>query len=94
MLQNFTGGSAVGFKLDSLLKLTDTRASNSRMTLMHYLCKYCSGYLCHPHGSLGPSWHASVLAVAPENLMSTKPLGPIGKGRGNGQCRLIGGQCT
>ena len=32
-------GSAVGFKLDSLLKLTDTRASNSKMTLMHYLCK-------------------------------------------------------
>ncbi|XP_076925924.1 formin-like protein 17 [Bidens hawaiensis] len=32
-------GAAVGFKLDSLLKLTDTRASNSRMTLMHYLCK-------------------------------------------------------
>ncbi|CAK9148028.1 unnamed protein product [Ilex paraguariensis] len=33
-------GSAIGFKLDSLLKLTDTRASNSKMTLMHYLCKY------------------------------------------------------
>nr|ACT55265.1 formin 2B [Physcomitrium patens] len=32
-------GSAIGFKLDSLLKLTDTRARNNRMTLMHYLCK-------------------------------------------------------
>lgn len=32
-------GSAVGFKLDSLLKLADTRASNNKMTLMHYLCK-------------------------------------------------------
>ncbi|KAK4395930.1 Formin-like protein 20 [Sesamum angolense] len=32
-------GSALGFKLDSLLKLTDTRASNNKMTLMHYLCK-------------------------------------------------------
>ncbi|XLR62089.1 hypothetical protein S83_012761 [Arachis hypogaea] len=32
-------GSAIGFKLDSLLKLTDTRASNNKMTLMHYLCK-------------------------------------------------------
>ncbi|XP_052210305.1 formin-like protein 18 isoform X2 [Diospyros lotus] len=32
-------GSAVGFRLDSLLKLTDTRARNNRMTLMHYLCK-------------------------------------------------------
>ncbi|XLT28871.1 hypothetical protein HN873_060163 [Arachis hypogaea] len=27
------------FKLDSLFKLTDTRASNNKMTLMHYLCK-------------------------------------------------------
>lgn len=35
---NFTG-SAVGFKLDSLLKLSDTRARNNKMTLMHYLCK-------------------------------------------------------
>lgn len=34
-------GSAVGFKLDSLLKLADTRASTSKMTLMHYLCKVC-----------------------------------------------------
>ncbi|MFS7917660.1 putative formin, FH2 domain-containing protein [Helianthus anomalus] len=35
----FVLGSAVGFRLDSLLKLTDTRARNTRMTLMHYLCK-------------------------------------------------------
>ncbi|XP_068476056.1 formin-like protein 18 isoform X5 [Phaseolus vulgaris] len=35
-------GSAVGFRLDSLLKLTDTRARNSKMTLMHYLCKVLS----------------------------------------------------
>jgi len=34
-----TAGSAVGFKLDSLLKLSDTRARNNKMTLMHYLCK-------------------------------------------------------
>ncbi|XWS17870.1 hypothetical protein CRYUN_Cryun33cG0105600 [Craigia yunnanensis] len=32
-------GSAIGFRLDSLLKLTDTRAQNNKMTLMHYLCK-------------------------------------------------------
>ncbi|MED6122405.1 Formin-like protein 20 [Stylosanthes scabra] len=32
-------GAAVGFKLDSLLKLTDTRATTGKMTLMHYLCK-------------------------------------------------------
>ncbi|KAI3686528.1 hypothetical protein L1987_80207 [Smallanthus sonchifolius] len=37
--QGTARGAAVGFKLDSLLKLTDTRASNSRMTLMHYLCR-------------------------------------------------------
>ncbi|CAH9144053.1 unnamed protein product [Cuscuta epithymum] len=36
--QGTARGSAVGFKLDSLLKLSDTRANN-RMTLMHYLCK-------------------------------------------------------
>ncbi|KAE8663438.1 Formin-like protein 17 [Hibiscus syriacus] len=34
--------SAVGFRLDSLLKLTDTRARNKKMTLMHYLCKVLS----------------------------------------------------
>ncbi|KAF2313020.1 hypothetical protein GH714_008783 [Hevea brasiliensis] len=32
-------GSAIGFRLDSLLKLTDTRARNNKMTLMNYLCK-------------------------------------------------------
>jgi hypothetical protein len=32
-------GSAVGFRLDSLLKLSDTRARNNKMTLMHYLSK-------------------------------------------------------
>ena len=35
----FPVGSAIGFRLDSLLKLTDTRARNNKMTLMHYLCK-------------------------------------------------------
>ncbi|CAK7338215.1 unnamed protein product [Dovyalis caffra] len=34
-----SAGSAIGFRLDSLLKLTDTRARNNKMTLMHYLCK-------------------------------------------------------
>nr|XP_009795104.1 PREDICTED: formin-like protein 18 isoform X1 [Nicotiana sylvestris]XP_016480369.1 PREDICTED: formin-like protein 18 [Nicotiana tabacum] len=37
--QGTARGSAAGFKLDSLLKLTDTRSSNAKMTLMHYLCK-------------------------------------------------------
>nr|XP_016507221.1 PREDICTED: LOW QUALITY PROTEIN: formin-like protein 14 [Nicotiana tabacum] len=37
--QGTARGSAVGFKLDSLLKLSDTQATNNKMTLMHYLCK-------------------------------------------------------
>ncbi|KAI3688790.1 hypothetical protein L2E82_46617 [Cichorium intybus] len=37
--QGTARGAAVGFKLDSLLKLTDTRSTTSKMTLMHYLCK-------------------------------------------------------
>ncbi|XP_060210118.1 formin-like protein 18 isoform X1 [Lycium barbarum] len=37
--QGTARGSAAGFKLDSLLKLTDTRSWNKNMTLMHYLCK-------------------------------------------------------
>lgn len=37
--QGTARGSAVGFRLDSLLKLSDTRSRNNKMTLMHYLCK-------------------------------------------------------
>ncbi|PIA62884.1 hypothetical protein AQUCO_00200716v1 [Aquilegia coerulea] len=37
--QGTARGSAIGFRLDSLLKLSDTRASNNKMTLMHFLCK-------------------------------------------------------
>ncbi|XP_065009628.1 formin-like protein 5 [Musa acuminata AAA Group] len=37
--QGTARGSAIGFHLDSLLKLTDTRSTNNKMTLMHYLCK-------------------------------------------------------
>ncbi|KAJ8568156.1 hypothetical protein K7X08_020878 [Anisodus acutangulus] len=37
--QGTARGSDVGVKLDSLLKLSDTRARNNKMTLMHYLCK-------------------------------------------------------
>ncbi|KAG9133910.1 hypothetical protein Leryth_004625 [Lithospermum erythrorhizon] len=40
--QGTARGSAVGFRLDSLLKLTDTRSRNNKMTLMHYLCKVLS----------------------------------------------------
>ncbi|KAK4368831.1 hypothetical protein RND71_012623 [Anisodus tanguticus] len=47
--QGTARGSAVGFKLDSLLKLSDTRARNNKMTLMHYLCKpqFCACYMGH-----------------------------------------------
>ncbi|KAG7608475.1 Formin FH2 domain [Arabidopsis suecica] len=37
--QGTARGRAVGFRLDSLLILSETRADNSKMTLMHYLCK-------------------------------------------------------
>ncbi|XP_022134826.1 formin-like protein 13 isoform X2 [Momordica charantia] len=43
--QGTARGSAIGFRLDSLLKLTDTRARNNKMTLMHYLCKILSDKL-------------------------------------------------
>ncbi|KAG2668287.1 hypothetical protein I3760_15G153200 [Carya illinoinensis] len=43
--QGTARGSAIGFSLDSLLKLTDTRAQNHKMTLMHYLCKVLSDKL-------------------------------------------------
>ncbi|PKU59452.1 Formin-like protein 5 [Dendrobium catenatum] len=45
--QGTARGSAIGFRLDSLLKLTDTRATNSKMTLMHYLCKVLSSRSPH-----------------------------------------------
>ncbi|PWA73416.1 formin, FH2 domain-containing protein [Artemisia annua] len=32
-------GDAIGFRLESLLKLTDIRSNNHRTSLMHYLCK-------------------------------------------------------
>ncbi|CAL9090305.1 unnamed protein product [Musa textilis] len=45
--QGTARGSAVGFRLDSLLKLSDTRATNNRMTLMHYLCKVLAEKSAH-----------------------------------------------
>ncbi|KAJ6805311.1 formin-like protein 20 [Iris pallida] len=44
--QGTARGSAVGFRLDSLLKLADTRANN-KMTLMHYLCKVLASRAPH-----------------------------------------------
>lgn len=45
--QGTARGSAIGFRLDSLLKLTDTRATNNKMTLMHYLCKVLASRFRH-----------------------------------------------
>ncbi|KAF5801695.1 putative formin, FH2 domain-containing protein [Helianthus annuus] len=45
--QGTARGSAIGFKLDSLLKLSDTRARNNKMTLMHYLCKLLAEKMPH-----------------------------------------------
>jgi hypothetical protein len=53
----FFVGSAVGFRLDSLLKLSDTRARNNKMTLMHYLSKvplYSYFYMILTFGSTAP----------------------------------------
>ena len=36
-LQGNYAGNAAGFKLSSLLKLTEVRANKARMTLMHYV---------------------------------------------------------
>uniref|UniRef100_A0A1J3D8K4 Formin-like protein n=1 Tax=Noccaea caerulescens TaxID=107243 RepID=A0A1J3D8K4_NOCCA len=40
-------GSAVGFKLETLLKLSETFAPNINMTLMHYLCKVLASKAPH-----------------------------------------------
>ncbi|CAM8943384.1 unnamed protein product [Rhodiola kirilowii] len=59
-------GSAVGFKLDSLLKLYDTRSSTSKMTLMHYLCKVLaskSPTLLDFHNDLGSIEAASKIQL-------------------------------
>ncbi|GJS79790.1 formin-like protein 14 [Tanacetum coccineum] len=45
--QGTARGSAIGFKLDNLLKLSDTRARNNKMTLMHYLCKLYEQFLTY-----------------------------------------------
>ncbi|OAY74248.1 Formin-like protein 5 [Ananas comosus] len=53
--QGTARGAAVGFRLDSLPKLSDTRATNNKMTLMHYLCKVLaakSPYLMDFHEDL------------------------------------------
>ncbi|CAH2036171.1 unnamed protein product [Thlaspi arvense] len=53
--QGTAKGDAVGYKLESLLKLSDTCVPNSKMTLMHYLCKvltYKASHLLDFHKDL------------------------------------------
>lgn len=61
-------GSAIGFRLDSLLKLTDTRAWNHKMTLMHYLCKVQVGtYFLWVHII---TWLSNGLKILLEHMVS------------------------
>lgn len=62
-------GSAIGFKLDSLLKLSDTRASNNKMTLMHYLCK---GLASKSPGLL--DFHLDLVSLEPATKIQLKSL--------------------
>ncbi|KAL6175465.1 hypothetical protein ACLB2K_052106 [Fragaria x ananassa] len=67
--QGTARGSAVGFKLDSLLKLADTRASTSKMTLMHYLCK---GLASRSPELLG--FHQDLVNLEPASKIQLKSL--------------------
>uniref|UniRef100_A0A1D1ZC80 Formin-like protein n=2 Tax=Anthurium amnicola TaxID=1678845 RepID=A0A1D1ZC80_9ARAE len=67
--QGTARGSAVGFRLDSLLKLTDTRATNNKMTLMHYLCKVLA--------SRSPNlldFHEDLISLEDASKIQLKPL--------------------
>lgn len=67
--QGTARGSAVGFKLDSLLKLIDTRATNNKMTLMHYLCKVLA--------SKSPAlldFHEDLFSLEPASKIQLKSL--------------------
>ncbi|PWA76983.1 hypothetical protein CTI12_AA228360 [Artemisia annua] len=59
-------GDAIGFRLESLLKLTDIRSDNNRTSLMHYLCKVLADKqpeLLNFSKDLGGLVHASKLLV-------------------------------
>lgn len=60
-------GAAVGFRLDSLLKLADTRAADNKMTLMHYLCKV---WLCFDPLWLSSLWFILEIAALVLFLLS------------------------
>ncbi|KAI3513867.1 hypothetical protein L1887_12082 [Cichorium endivia] len=78
--QGTTRGAAVGFRLDSLLKLNETRARSTKMTLMHYLCKVLADKLpelldfSKELGSLEPASKIQLKILAEEMQAITKGL--------------------
>ncbi|KAJ4840960.1 hypothetical protein Tsubulata_018154 [Turnera subulata] len=78
--QGTARGAAVGFRLDSLLKLTETRARNNKMTLMHYLCKVLADKLpelldfSNDLPSLEPATKIQLKLLAEEMQAVTKGL--------------------
>ncbi|KAL1165143.1 hypothetical protein V6Z11_A06G112100 [Gossypium hirsutum] len=70
--QGTARGSAIGFRLDSLLKLTDTRAQNSKMTLMHYLCKIQLKFLAEEMQAISKG-----LEKVLQELSSSENDGPV-----------------
>ncbi|KAI3801728.1 hypothetical protein L1987_29841 [Smallanthus sonchifolius] len=78
--QGTARGSAVGFRLDSILKLNETRARNNKMTLMHYLCKVLADKLpelldfSKELGSLEPASKIQLKLLAEEMQTITKGL--------------------
>ncbi|CAH1451241.1 unnamed protein product [Lactuca virosa] len=67
--QETAKGDAVGFKLDSLLKLSDTISSNNKITLMHYICKVLA--------SKAPSlidFHLDLVSLESANKIQFKSL--------------------
>ncbi|KAL6221556.1 hypothetical protein ACLB2K_004952 [Fragaria x ananassa] len=78
--QGTARGAAIGFRLDSLLKLIDTRARNNKMTLMHYLCKVLADQLpevldfCKDLASLEPASKIQLKFLAEEMQAVSKGL--------------------
>lgn len=72
-------GAAIGFKLDSLLKLTDTRARNNKMTLMHYLCKVflCGFLLKSTFFSIAMVFGCNSIYLLDINLCTSKEFGSM-----------------
>ncbi|GKE49625.1 formin-like protein 13 isoform X1, partial [Tanacetum coccineum] len=82
--QGTARGGAVGFRLDTLLKLTDTRARNSRMTLMHYLCKVLADKLPEVL-----DFSKDLGSLEPASKMQLKLLGEKMQVNTRGWCRVV-----